>query len=340
MNPFEILGVNHNSTSKEIDAAYKELAKKYHPDLNPDDPNASQKFKEVQKAYELLNKSKHSSPSFDNFRTRRPPAADFGFDFFSNSIYRGRNIQVQTEIELSEVLTGCDKVIKYHNTIICKECNKGFTDFLNCEQCGGSGQFHISNGAFVISTMCNKCMGRGKIGIKQCEKCNGQGKIETEEKSININIPPGAESGMQIIFSGHGEESLNGGINGDLVVLIIVKDHILFKREDADITASVPISYTQLCLGCELKVPCLTGEVATVKIPENTQINTKFRIKNKGIFHKGKIGDMIISFKLDIPKDINQEYKDVLLKLSEMEQNWPSISQQNWLKNFSSMYSK
>lgn len=338
MNPFEVLGINHNATSKDIDSAYKELVKKYHPDLNPDDPEgAAKKFKEVQKAYELLNKTGSNNI---NFKTRRPPASDFGFEFFSNSIYRGRNVQVKTEIELTDVLTGCEKTIKYKNTNICKDCNRGFTDFLNCEQCNGTGQFNMSNGAFVISTMCSRCVGRGKIGIKKCNKCDGQGSTETEEKAINISIPPGVESGMQLIFSGHGEESLNGGINGDLIVTIFVKDHFLFKREDANLLAEVPISYTQLCLGGELKIPCITGEIAIVKIPEKSQVNTKFRVRGKGVFFKGKIGDMIISLKLDIPKDINQEYKNVLLKLSEMEQNWPSISQQNWLKNFPSVNPK
>jgi len=333
VNPFEILGVDNKATPSDIDKAYRDLAKKYHPDVN-EDPEAEKKFKEVQKAYELLNKK---SSNNINFRTRHPPP-DFGFsfDFFSNSVYRGRNIQIQTEIELSDVLTGCEKIINYKNNVICKDCNRGFTDFLSCEQCNGTGQIHLSNGPFLLNTVCNKCTGRGKIGIKKCEKCKGNGSLESEEKVVNINIPQGIESGMQLIFSGFGEESINGGINGDLIVTVVVKEHQLFKRQDSNIIIEVPVSYTQLCLGCELEVPCITKEIVIVKIPKNCQINSKFKVKGKGIFSRGRIGDMIVSLKLEIPKNINPAYKEVILKLSEMEKNWPSIERQNWLENISS----
>jgi molecular chaperone DnaJ len=317
MNPFEVLGVNHKSSAKDIDSAYRELAKKYHPDVNPDNPEAEKKFKEVQKAYELLNKK---SSNNINFRTRKPPPDFiFGFDIFSNSSYKGRNIQAQVEIELSEVLTGCNKNINYKVNTVCKNCNKGFTDFLNCEQCDGRGHVRVGDGPFDIRTTCYSCMGRGKIGIKKCEKCKGQGNSEVQYKTINIDIPVGIESGMHLVFAGLGEESLNGGIHGDLIVVVKVKDHDSFKREGANLITEAPISYAQLCLGCELQVPSLTNEILLLKIPEECSLNTKFRIKGKGLFFRGKIGDLIVNLKLKTIKNITQEHKNVLLSLLNLE---------------------
>jgi len=331
VNPFEVLGIDRSSSPKDIDKAYKELAKKYHPDVC-EDPDAEEKFKEIQSAYELLsNKSSNNM----HFRSR-PTPPDFGFEFFSHSVYKGRNIQQQVEIELKDVLTGCEKLISYKSSTICKDCDRGYVDFLNCEQCGGTGQMQLLNGPFLIATSCNKCQGRGKIGIKKCEKCKGIGELGSEEKFVNITIPQGIESGMQLIFPGHGEESINGGIKGDLILVVFVKEHALYKREDANLIIEVPVSYTQLCLGCDLDVPCITGEMVTIKIPDKCQVGSKFKVKGRGIFSRGRIGDMIVCLKLEIPKNINKEYKEVLLKLSEMEKNWPSIGLQNWLKNIDS----
>lgn len=325
MNPFELLGVNHKSTPKEIDQAYRNLAKKYHPDINSD-PEAGKKFKEIQKAYELLNKK---SSSGMNFRTRKPEHYSFDFDIFSSSVYKGRNVQVHIEIELPEVLTGCEKTITYKKNIPCK-CNKGFTDFLNCEQCEGKGSIQISNAPFFIKTMCNLCAGQGKIGIKKCQDCKGVGSLDGDEVSIKVAVPPGVENKTQLVFAGQGEESLNGGINGDLIVTISIKEHLFFKREGPNITLEIPVSYSQLCLGFNINLPCITKEVVSLNIPKGTQPNTKFKIRGRGVLYKGRIGDMIISLRLEVPKKIDESYENFL---SEMEKKWPSNSQENWLKN-------
>jgi len=333
MNPYEILGLEKASaTPEEIKKAYRDAAKKYHPDLNPNNAEAEKKFKEVQSAYELLTKKPNHGM---NFRNRNSP--DMGFDFsmgdmFSNSVFKGRTLQTKVEIELVEVLTGCEKTITLKKNKKCGSCSgEGFTDSISCEHCAGKGSTQTFNPPFVMNIQCGVCNGLGKINIKKCDVCSGTGSDSFEEKSFKFNIPPGMENNSQLVFSGEGEESLKGGINGDLVVFVFVKEDPIFERDGHNITIEVPVCYTQLVFGCDLVVPSLTDEKINIKVPAGCQSYTKFRVRSKGVPFRGRIGDMVVSLKLETPKDIiDEDYKNLLLKLVDYENKNITPNREKW----------
>lgn len=340
MNPYEILGLSQSATLEDIDRAYKELAKKHHPDLNPDSVDSSKKFKEVQSAYELLKKIKSSNSGFGEgvrFRSRSG-SNDFDVnvnDFFTNSLFKGRSIQSKVELTLTDVLSGCKKEVKVKKKVICSSCSgQGFSDFIRCEECDGKGSIQIKQPPFSLNRSCNFCGGEGRINVKKCQNCSGLGYSSYEEKIIRIEVPQGVEQGSHIVVAGEGEPSLRGGQNGDLVVLVSVKNDPLFKREGANITVDVPVSYTQLVLGCTIPVPCVSKEVVSLKVPPSTQPSTKFRLKGKGLPHKGDIGDMLVCLKLEVPKNLNDDYKTALEGLSFLEKKYITVGRSGWIEKF------
>ena len=340
MNPYEVLGVSNSASFDEIEEAYRDLVKKTHPDRNQEDPEASKKFKEVQNAYELLKKLRSSgSSSFEGMRFRsRPGHSDFETnvnDFFSKSAFKGRNIQSRVEVSLSEVLSGCTKDITIKKRVVCLDCSgHGFSDFVSCEECNGEGVVVINQSPFNLNRPCGFCGGTGRINVKKCSSCSGRGYSSHEEKTIKVEVPPGVEHGSQIILQGHGERSLKGGKDGDLIVLVTIKSDSLFKREGSQLSLEVPVSYTQLVLGCELTVPCVTGEMILLKIPPHTQTSTKFRVRGKGVPYRGSVGDMIVTLKLDVPKELTQDHKDCLESLSFLEKKYITTNRKKWLESF------
>jgi len=343
MNPYEVLGLDKSSSLKDIEKAYRDLAKKYHPDLNPDDANAAIRFKEVQSAFELLKKAKSSNSSSFDFDERMKFRSKSTFNdidvdlnsFFSNSVFKGRSIQSKVEVDFLEVLTGVKKTIKVKKKSVCSSCSgEGFTDYVFCERCEGKGSTQFRQPPFSLNRPCGFCSGTGKINVKKCSSCSGRGYSSYEEGNVDVNIPPGVEHGASIVISGAGEPSLKGGESGDLVVLVVIKPDAVFKRDGSSILIEVPVSYTQIVLGCSLTLPCVSGERIALKIPQFTQPSAKFRVKGKGLPYKGSIGDMIVSLRLEVPKEIDEEYKKQLEGLSFFEKKYITIGRSSWNDKF------
>lgn len=339
MNPYEVLGINSDSTIEEVEKAYRLLVKKYHPDLNQTDPNASKKFKEIQTSYELVKKLKKSNNPFEGVRfNTKSGFNDFDInvnDFFSGSVFKGMNIQSKIELSLKEVLTGCKKELKIKRRSVCSTCSgQGFSDFVSCEGCKGTGVSEIRQPPFTLNRPCKFCDGSGKTNVRKCTSCSGKGYSSYEERNIEVTILPGVEHGSQIKLEGEGEISLKGGKSGDLIVLVSVKSDPLFKREGSHINLEVPVSYSQLVLGCDIIVPCITDEKIILKVPPSTQPSTKFRIKGKGLPYRGIIGDMVVFFKLEVPKEIDEKYKECIKSLSFFEEKYITCSRKKWAENF------
>lgn len=315
--PYEILGISSLASKAEIKKAYKEKSKFFHPDLNSD-VNAIENFKAVQNAYETLSKIKEYEP-FNDFEESWSEFFDddlyktngdyFEKDIFKDSLFKGRNINSKLEISFLESFTGCKKTILIKKRDRCKDCNKGL---LQCKDCRGSGLPKDKQ-----SLYCNNCKGSGCV---KCKSCTNGFYADNKEFSLEVTIPKGIENGTQIRLIKKGEESsARYGESGDVVVTVSVKEHYIFKRDKLDIVLDVPISYTQLVMGGDCLIPSLTAEKFSVKIPAGSQPSTKLRIKGNGFTVNNRQGDLIIALKLEVPKTLNEEYKDLINKLSKLE---------------------
>lgn len=352
---YEVLGVARNSTAEEIKKAYRKGAKQHHPDLNPGDPNATERFKEVQEAYDtlgdLIKKSKYdgAAPHMRFRRKSQPktnPGSPPGFsfeevteEFFGGSTFRGRNITVRLEVEFKEVLTGCTKHVKIKKRKRCTGCmGNGFTGFQPCPNCEGSGAVQVADSPFGFRTACQVCGGTGKASVVKCGDCIGSGYLPGyHEKALDIKIPAGIENGMQVRLAGEGEESLRGGNAGDVMVFVLVKEHPLFSREGSNMSIEVPVSYTQLVLGDEIEIPTLAEGFLKVKVPAGSQSHTRFRLKGKGFpVGNGVLGDLIATLKIETPKSFDEDYKQALKVLSELEKKNVTPRREQWAKKVSS----
>lgn len=351
---YEVLGIAKNANEEDIKKAYRQGAKKHHPDVNPGDPESIERFKEVQEAYDTLSdpikKARYDSATPHMRFRRRPqpksgtsdPPPGFAFEevmeeFFGGSTFKGRNITVRLEIEFKEVLTGCTKHIKIKKRKRCTGCvGKGFTGFQPCPNCEGSGAVQVADSPFGFSTPCQVCSGTGKASVVKCGDCIGSGYLPGyHEKALDVKIPAGIENGMQVRLVGEGEESIRGGRSGDVMVFVLVKEHPIFSREGANISVEVPVSYTQLVLGDEIEIPTLAEGTLKVKVPAGSQSHTKFRLKGKG-FPVGLIlGDLIATLKIETPKTFDEDYKKALERLSELEKKNITPRREQWSKKVS-----
>ena len=338
MNPYEVLGVSRNASSEDIKKAYKELAKKHHPDMHKqgsdEQKEATETFKKVNSAYEILEDTRKRA-EYDRFGAVRSGGARTPYtstvdDFFSSMFgrdqprqSRGNHILVEHEIDLMGVLNGGEVEIKYQKRSLCKTCNGTGGDQVHCEHCEGSGRKVIHGQAMTVQTVCPACEGTGKSIKTHCGDCSG-GFTEPEEQTSSFKVPKGVENGMRFAFRGQGE-SCADGIAGDLYVVVKVKQNELFERlQNGNILCKMPISYTQLVLGDEVDAPTLTGMVK-LKIPAGTQSGTKLRLKDQGlpVFNNNggiyKNGDEFVQVDLFVPKEINEEQKEILEKLAAIE---------------------
>ncbi|MGM0436985.1 MAG: molecular chaperone DnaJ [Bacillota bacterium] len=347
---YEILGVDKDASQKEIKKAYRKLAKKYHPDMNKDDSDTSEKFKEISEAYEILSdpdKRKrydrygHSGINDDDFNFDDFAQGGFGgfediFDMFfggrsgrgsrRRGPRKGSDLQYRMEITFEEAAFGAEKEITIPRTETCETCGgngaKPGTDVKTCPKCDGTGQMRVSQrtpfGQFTQTKTCDRCGGTGKIVKTPCPDCNGTGK-QRRHRNLTVNIPAGVQDGNRLRMAGEGEAGEKGAPSGDLYIIISVKEHEIFDRKGDDIYCEVPINFVQATLGDEIKVPTLDGKVKFT-IPEGTQPGTTFRLKNKGIPHlngRGR-GDEYIKTKVIIPKHLSQEQKDLLKEFAEL----------------------
>ncbi len=346
---YEILGVSKNATEVEIKAAYRKLAIKHHPDKNPGDVKAEEKFKECAEAYSVLSDAGKRA-SYDRFGHAGVGAgAGAGFDpGFTNiedifdlfgfgdmfgggargggrrsTVQRGSDLRYDLEISLEEAATGKEEKLKIPRLEKCEECSGKGTEKGSepetCITCQGSGQTRFQQGFFSVMRTCANCSGKGQIIKNPCKECRGAGRVE-KEKKLEIKIPAGVETGSRLRINGEGEGGPNGGPSGDLYVVIHVAEHEIFERQGANLYASVPISFAQAALGAEIKVPTLEEE-EELKIPAGTQTGTVFRLRSKGmpsLGGRGK-GDLFVAVTLITPKTLTKEQRKLLEQLAEIE---------------------
>jgi len=346
---YKILGVEKNATKEEIKKAYKRLAKKHHPDVNKED-GASEKFKEINEAASVLgdDTKRQQYDQFgdaDSFKRASGfkgfDFGDFGSDFASfdfGDIFdrffgggapfggrkrqpaRGADLRYDMEITLEEAAFGTEKEITIPRNEQCSECKgtgaKNPDDLVDCPDCSGSGVTRRTQrtpfGMFSTTTTCRKCQGEGKYVKEECGVCDGTGLVHKRRK-IKIKIPKGAEEGTNLRISSEGEGGPKGGSAGDLYIVLHMKEHDIFERHGDDIYIKIPVFFTTAVLGGEIEVPTLKGK-AKLKIPEGTQSNTVFRMKDKGIpyLHGEGIGSELVEVIIDIPKKLSKKQKQLL----------------------------
>ncbi|HEX2924989.1 MAG TPA: molecular chaperone DnaJ [Ruminiclostridium sp.] len=352
---YEVLGVDKSASDADLKKAYRNLAKKYHPDVNPGDKTAEAKFKEVNEAYEVLSDSQKRS-RYDQFGHAGTDPNGFGggaggfssdFDFggigdifetfFGGSGFGGRSrarrgpqkgadIKYAMEISFEEAAFGVEREISVSKMEICTKCTgtgaKPGTDVSTCKHCNGTGQVQIKQntpfGQFINTKTCDACKGEGKIITDPCPACNGKGRLRNTKK-IKIDVPAGIDDGQTISLRGGGDPGVKGGPNGDLYVSIRVKPHPLFSRQGNNVMCDVPITFTQAALGAEIEVPTLDGKVKYT-VPEGTQTGAVFRLRGKGIpFLRGNgRGDQFVKVNIDVPKKLNEKQKALLREFAEI----------------------
>ena len=340
---YKILNVERNASDAEIKKSYRSLAMKHHPDRNADNPAAAEeKFKQVKEAYEILSDPKKRS-AYDQFGHAgvdqsmggRGGASDFG-DAFSDifgdmfgrrsggsqqSGQRGSDLRYNLEISLEEAVEGTEQKIRIPVLVTCGDCSgsgaKKGSSPITCSMCHGHGQVRMQQGFFTVQQTCPTCRGTGKQIKDPCGKCYGQGRVK-DEKTLSAKIPAGVDTGDRIRLSGEGEAGQMGAPSGDLYIEVHVKAHAIFKRDGANLSCEVPISFVTACLGGEIEVPTLGGKVL-LKIPTETQTGKLFRLRGKGVkpVRGGQIGDLICKVLIETPVNLTTEQKSLVEKLGE-----------------------
>ena len=345
---YEILGVGKNASDGDIKKAYRQLAIQHHPDKNQGDAESEEKFKEAAEAYSVLS-DVNKRASYDRFGHAGAGGQGFGgfdasgfsniediFDIFGfgdmfggrggggrSSVQRGADLRYDLEITLEEAANGKEEKLAIPRLETCDECKgkgteKG-TEPETCITCNGSGQTRYQQGFFSVMRTCPNCGGKGQIIKTPCKKCRGAGRIE-KEKTLEIKIPAGVETGSRLRITGEGEAGVNGGQTGDLYVVLHVKEHEFFERQGANLYASVPVSFAQAALGAEISVQTLEGD-ESLKIPAGTQTGTVFRLKSQGmpsLGGRGK-GDLFVAVTLITPKNLTKDQRKLLEQLAEIE---------------------
>ena len=349
---YEILGVSKGTEAAELKKAYRKLAMKYHPDQNPDNPEAEEKFKEINEAYDILKDEqkraaydRYGSSAFDGSMGGGPGGGGSGAfsdifedmfgDFMGgqgggrggrNGSMRGSDLQYTMEMTLEEAYRGKEAKIKIPVNDTCSTCkgsgSESGTASEDCVTCNGAGRVRQQQGFFTIERTCPTCQGEGSVIKNPCKKCGGGGRTKTS-KTLKVKIPAGVETGRRIRLSGEGEAGVRGGSRGDLYVMINVKPHKLFQRDSNKLYCRVPITVTRAALGGEIEVPTIEGTRASVKVPEGTQTGQQFRLRGKGMsmVRSETRGDMYIEIFVETPVNLNKKQKDLLRDLDKSIDN-------------------
>lgn len=356
---YEILGVSRNADAAEIKKAYRKLAVKFHPDKNPGDPTAEDKFKELGQAYEALSdpdkRAAYDRYGHDAFSGGmgggrggfHDPADIFsqvfggafggGFEEFfggassrkKSGKQRGSDLRYDLDITLEEAARGVEKELEIERNIPCATCNstgsKGSGGVKTCSTCGGRGVIDRQSGIFIQQSTCPECRGAGEIISDPCGDCRGQGRVERVTR-IKLRIPAGVDTGVRLRSTGNGDAGVRGGAAGDLYAFIHVADHDVFEREGNTLFCEVPLPFSTAALGGELKVPTLDGQ-SSIKIPAGTQGGTTFRVRERGMpaLSGGAKGDLNVTVQVEVPTKLSKEQQDKLRVFSESigEQNSP-----------------
>jgi molecular chaperone DnaJ len=355
---YEVLGVGRDASGDEVKRSYRKLAVKYHPDKNPDDPQAEEKFKELGEAYDvLMDEEKRAAydrfghaafaqggggfgrggfhDPFDIFREVFGGGGGIFETFFGGTAgteqdrQRGADLRYDMQITLEEAAAGVEKEIEVRKLEPCDKCNgtgaESGSRTINCPTCGGRGQVISSRGFFQVSQTCPRCRGVGQIIEKPCRQCDGEGRVEKAAR-IKLKIPAGIASGSRLRSSRNGEAGIRGGPQGDLYVVIHVKEHKIFQREEDNLYCEVPISFTVAALGGDVDVPTLEGK-ASVKVPAGTQSGQMFKLRGKGIAHVNgrERGDLLARVIVEVPSRLNAEQRQKLEEFANLcgEDNAP-----------------
>jgi len=359
---YEVLEVTRTSTSEEIKKSYRRLAVKFHPDKNPGDPHAEEQFKELGEAYDVLMDDQKRA-AYDRFghaafAQGRGGAGGFHdpFDLFREVFggsgggaggifeqffagaaggntrearHRGSDLRYDLQIRLEEAAAGCEKEIEISKLDGCGRCAGSGAEpgskAASCPACGGRGQVISSRGFFQVSQTCPRCRGTGQIVERPCKECAGEGRIENTSR-IKLKIPAGIEDGSRLRSPRNGEAGIRGGPPGDLYVVIHVKEHEIFEREEENLFCEIPVKFVTAAIGGEVRVPTLEGE-ASLKIPPGTQGGALFKLRGKGVpsLNTGARGDLIIRVLVEVPTRLNAEQRRKLEEFASLmgDENTP-----------------
>ncbi len=352
---YEVLGLDKSADDSAIKKAYRQLAKKYHPDMNPGDAEAEARFKEVNEAYAVLSDAEKKAKYDQYGHAAFDPASGgsgfggFGFDgdfggfgdifssFFGggfgggssssrrNGPMRGDDVYTRITIGFEEAAFGCKKEISYNRIEKCSECSgsgaKKGTSPVTCSTCSGTGSVRTQTrtplGIMQSTRACDACRGTGKIIKDPCSNCRGTGNVKITKK-LDVNIPAGIDDGQKIVLRGEGNSGKNGGPSGDLIIGINVRPHPIFERDGNDIYCEIPVTFVDAALGAEIDIPTLEGK-QKYSIPEGTQNGTTFTLRGKGItrVNTSSRGDLYLSINVEVPKNLNSEQKELLRKFGE-----------------------
>jgi len=358
---YEVLGLSKGASDDEIKKAYRKLAKKYHPDMNPGDSEAEKNFKEVNEAYDVLSDSDKKAKYDQYGHAAFDPASGgfggggFGFDGFDisdifssffgggssqrrqNGPVRGDDIRVRLTLSFEEAVFGCKKEIQYQRIQKCPDCQGSGaapgTGAKTCPDCGGRGQVKVSQrtpfGMMQQSRTCDKCKGSGKIIETPCKNCKGGGFVKATKK-LEVTIPAGIDDGQGIALRGEGCDGRNGGPTGDLTITCNVRPHAFFERDGYDIYCDVPVNFADLALGATITVPTVDGK-EDIEIPAGTQTGTTFTMRGKGVqvVNSQRKGNMYITVTAETPESLNKKQKDLLRQFRE---SFDSSNHPKWEK--------
>ncbi len=344
---YVVLGIAKNASESDIKKAYRRAAQKHHPDRNPDNAEAEEKFKEAKEAYEVLSNPQKRA-AYDQFgHAGVDPSAAAGAgaagagnfsdifgdvfgDIFGGGggrgpggqrVYRGADLRYNLDLGLEDAVAGTTVKIRVPTMVACKSCDgsgaKKGSSPVTCTTCGGRGQVRIQQGFFSLQQTCPHCQGTGTTIKDPCGACHGQGRVN-EQKTLSVKIPAGVDTGDRIRLAGEGEAGENGGPPGDLYVQINVRSHPIFTREENNLHCEVPISFITAALGGDMEVPTLDGRV-NLKIPAETQTGKTFRLRGKGVksVHGGGVGDLMCKVVVETPVHLSRKQKELLQELQK-----------------------
>ncbi len=345
---YELLGVARTATPQELKSAYRKLAVQYHPDKNPGNAEAEERFKEVSEAYAVLA-DEEKRAAYDRFGhaglgAGGGPGDGFPFGGFGNindifgDIFgevfgmggqrrrgaprnRGADLRYNLEVSFEEAAFGCETRVRVPRPKRCEKCqgsgSKGGRE-TSCPTCHGTGEQRFQQGFFAVARSCSRCGGTGSVIADPCDACRGHGRVEGEAE-LSLRIPPGLETGSRIRLSGEGEPGERGGPPGDLYVVLHVREHPIFRREDQNVVCDMPISFAQAALGAQIDVPTLEGKVK-MKIPAATQTGRVFRLREKGIpsTNGHGRGDQLVRVTVETPTQLTREQRDLLERFAQL----------------------
>jgi molecular chaperone DnaJ len=348
MDYYEVLQVERTATDSELKVAYRKLAMQFHPDRNPNNPEAEERFKQCSEAYQVLSdpdkraaydRYGHAGVSgaggFNGgnpFQGGQGDLGDIFGDLFgemfnmggnrrASRAQRGRDLKFDMRLEFEEAVFGVEREITIRRAEVCEDCSgtgsEGGKQPETCQQCGGRGQIRSQQGFFSVARTCPVCSGTGSVVRNPCKTCKGDARIQREHK-ILVKVPAGVEQDTRIRYSGEGDAGRFGGPGGDLYVVLEVKAHKFFERDGDDLHCVIPVSFPQASLGTELEITTLEGK-ETLKVPEGTQSGKEFKLKGKGVPHlnsHGK-GDLIVEVRVQTPNKLSKQQKELMKQLAE-----------------------